>query len=371
MHFAFSDEQLQLRRAVRGVLEVECTVRALRDLGGASREEQALQAAVRWRALAALGLAGLLVPTAEGGLGLNTVDLMGIFEEAGWWALPEPLLESAGVAAPMLAALSPAQPAAGALHDLVARDTPVALGGIDVGATGPTSPTTVSADGMLRTPRVAGARDAKVYVLACRDPDSGWQLHAVPARACRVHPTATLDRTRDLSTVHWPLSADTLLAFGIAAEASVGLMVDRAATGSAAFLIGLGDRLVVLAADHARERYRSGQGFGDLRAARYLLADAKVRLELARPAAYRAAWSLATAQPTASRDASMAKAMASDAAELAGRAALQVFGAVGHTVQCDLHLFLRRTWALCGAWGDAVTHRQLLLAQTGRMTARR
>ena len=71
MHFAFSDEQLQLRRAVRGVLEVECTVRALRDLGGASREQQALQAAARWRALAALGLAGLLVPTAEGGLGLQ------------------------------------------------------------------------------------------------------------------------------------------------------------------------------------------------------------------------------------------------------------------------------------------------------------
>ena len=76
-----------------------------------------------------------------------------------------------------------------------------------------------------------------------------------------------------------------------------------------------------------------------------------MRLELARPAAYRAAWSLATAQPTASGDASMAKAMASDAAELAGRAALQVFGAVGHTVQCDLHLFLRRTWALCGGVG--------------------
>ncbi len=292
---------------------------------------------------------------------------MGILEEAGWSALPESLLESAGVVGPMLAALSPAQPAVDALRDLLAGDAPLALGGVDVGAAGPTSPTTASADGMLRTPRVVGARDAKVYVLACCDPDSGWQLHCVPARACRSHPTPSLDHTRDLSTVHWPLSADTLLAFGIAAEASVGLMVDRAAAGSAAFLVGLGDRAVALAADHAKERHRSGRGIGDFRAARHLLADASIRLELARPATYRAAWSLATAQPTASHDASMAKAMASDAAELAARAALQVYGAIGHTEQWDLHLFARRIWALCRAWGDAVTHRRLILAQIGRV----
>jgi alkylation response protein AidB-like acyl-CoA dehydrogenase len=357
VHFAFSDEQLQLRRAVRHVLERECAVRALRDHERAAGEQQAPPAGTRWRALAALGLPGLLVPTERGGLGLSSVDLVGIFEEAGWSALPEPLLESAGVAAPMLAALSPAPPAVDALRHLVAGEAPLALGGVDVGAAGPTSPTTVSADGMLRTPRVSGARDAEVYILACRDPDSGWQLHAVPARACRVRPTATLDPTRDLSTVHWPLSAETLLAFGIAAEASVGLMVDRAAAGSAAFLVGLGDRVVALAADHAKER-----GLG---ATRHQLAAAGVRLELARPTTYRAAWSLATAQPTASHDASLAKAMASDAAELAAHVALQVYGAIGLTVQCDLHVFLRRIWALCGAWGDAVTHRQLLLAEMG------
>ena len=64
-----------------------------------------------------------------------------------------------------------------------------------------TSPTTVSADGMLRTPRVVGARDAAIALLACRDPDSGWQLHAVPLADCTVDPTPALDSTRDLSVV--------------------------------------------------------------------------------------------------------------------------------------------------------------------------
>ena len=92
------------------------------------------------------------------------------------------------------------------------------------------------------------------------------------------------------------------------------------------------------------------------------LADARVALEFARPATYRAAWSLATAQPTLSHDASMAKAMASDAADLAARVALQVHGAIGYTWECDLHFFMKRTWALSRAWGDAATHRRLVLA---------
>ena len=59
----------------------------------------------------------------------------------------------------------------------------------------------------------------------------------------------------------------------------------------------------------------------------------------------------------------MAKAMASDAADLAARVALQVHGAIGYTWECDLHFFLKRTWALSRAWGDAATHRRLVLGQ--------
>ena len=57
----------------------------------------------------------------------------------------------------------------------------------------------------------------------------------------------------------------------------------------------------------------------------------------------------------------MAKAMASDAADLAARVALQVHGAIGYTWECDLQFFLKRTWALSRAWGDAATHRRLVL----------
>ena len=70
-----------------------------------------------------------------------------------------------------------------------------------------------------------------------------------------------------------------------------------------------------------------------------------------------AAWALATDQPTAARDVSTAKALASDAARLAGRHALQCHGAIGYTVEYDLHLYLKRAEALARWWGDAAWHR--------------
>ncbi len=107
-----------------------------------------------------------MVPEAAGGLGLSDVDLVGVLEEAGRACLPEPLLETAALAAPTLAALLPDPAASAALAALVEDDAGFAVGGIDVTSAGIVSPTEVSADGTLRTPRVVGARDAAILLLA-------------------------------------------------------------------------------------------------------------------------------------------------------------------------------------------------------------
>jgi alkylation response protein AidB-like acyl-CoA dehydrogenase len=360
--FAFSEEQDELRQGVRTVLDTECTPDALRAFEVADEARRTGLAANRWSVLAELGAPALVVPEAAGGLGLSDVDLVGVLEEAGRACLPEPLLETAALAAPTLAALLPDPVAASTLGALVEEDAVVAVGGIDVTANGLVSPTEVTADGTLRTPRVVGARNASLLLLACRDVESGWQLHAVAAASCVVEPTAALSASRDLSTVRWPLSSETLLAYGVAAEAAVGLLADRAAAGTAALLVGLADRMVAMTAAYAKERHQFGRPVGSFQAVKHLLADARVALEFARPVTYRAAWSLATAQPTLSHDASMAKAMASDAADRAARVALQVHGAIGYTFECDLHFYLKQTWALSRTWGDAATHRRLVLA---------
>ena len=86
------------------------------------RGGRAEQAANRWAVLAELGAPALVVPEADGGLGLGDVDLVGVLEEAGRACLPEPLLETAALAAPTLAALLPEPSAVAALAALVQDD---------------------------------------------------------------------------------------------------------------------------------------------------------------------------------------------------------------------------------------------------------
>jgi alkylation response protein AidB-like acyl-CoA dehydrogenase len=131
---------------------------------------------------------------------------------------------------------------------------------------------------------------------------------------------------------------------------------------SAAQLLGLTDRMITMAADYARERHQFGKPIGSFQAVKHLLAGAQVALEFARPVVYAAAWALDEGEADRSRLASTAKAYASEAATEAARVSLQVHGAIGYTWECDLHLFLKRAWALSEAWGSAADHRHRLLA---------
>jgi alkylation response protein AidB-like acyl-CoA dehydrogenase len=107
---------------------------------------------------------------------------------------------------------------------------------------------------------------------------------------------------------------------------------------------------------YVSERHQFGVPVGSFQAVKHHLANALLAIEFATPAVARAAYSTAHGEPGRARDVSMAKALATDAAEAAGRAALQCHGAIGYTVEHDLHLFLKRSWALTRSWGDRSFH---------------
>jgi alkylation response protein AidB-like acyl-CoA dehydrogenase len=153
--------------------------------------------------------------------------------------------------------------------------------------------------------------------------------------------------------------------------AVVTAALDRAALGAAAQLVGLAQAMLDLAVAHVRERHQFGVPVGSFQAVKHQLADCLTELAFARPAVYRAAWSVAHDLPGRSEDVSTAKALASDAAALVARRALQCHGAIGYTVEHDLHLYLKRAWALQRAYGDPAWHRRRLARALGLPTASR
>jgi alkylation response protein AidB-like acyl-CoA dehydrogenase len=264
----------------------------------------------RWDALVEMGVVGLTMAEAAGGLGLTEVDLVLLLEEAGRAALPEPLMESA----------------------LLARHVP---GGAS---------TKVAAAPADAT-HVAGAASADVVVV-------GSTLYPAPTG---VEPQPSVDRARRLVRTVDVTAAAPLATLDVDP-------FDRMAFGTAATLLGLARRLVEVTVAYAKERQQFGQPIGGFQAVKHHLASAHLAVEFAAPAVYRAAWTLATDQATVARDVSMAKAMAGDAAEQTARVALQVHGAIGYTFESDLHLWMKRVWALSPAWGDAAWHRRRVAA---------
>jgi alkylation response protein AidB-like acyl-CoA dehydrogenase len=317
MRFAPTDDGLLFASTVRDLLAKECppeVVRATWEAGAPAVPGEL------WGRVSEMGVLGALAPESAGGLGTDEIDLVLVLEEAGRAALPGPAAEQAMVAVPALVEAGREDDAARA----AAGDLVVAVG---------SGGTALWLDG-------AG------LVLLERD----GTLYAVDPAAVDASPRFSVDRSRRSADVRWtegePLSADAALAF------------DRAALAAAAQLVGLGAAMLDLTVAYAKERRQFGAPIGSFQAVKHHLADALLGLEHARPAVLRAAHSVASRTADRSRDVSMAKVLASRAADRAGRAALQCHGAIGYSFEHDLHLWLKRTWALTAAWGDTALHRE-------------
>ena len=322
MRFQFTDDQVLFRDAVRDLLDNECPaahVRAMWD--SATGRDPEL-----WDKLAGMGVVGMTVPETHGGLGLDEVDLVLILEATGRAALPEPLVETTAVGAPMLCDV-------GAL-DRLPRDGIVTVG-------------------LEALPYVADAHVADLLLL-----QRGDEVYALTPNAVEIAPLPSVDRARRIFNVTWTPAEGARVAAGADADGAVARAFDRGALATAAQLLGVADRLIETAADYAREREQFGKPIGSFQAVKHHLANALLALEFARPVIYRAAYSVAHEHADTATHVSMAKAYASDAATLAARTALQVHGAIGYTWEHDLHLWMKRAWALAAAWGDASWHRE-------------
>jgi alkylation response protein AidB-like acyl-CoA dehydrogenase len=147
---------------------------------------------------------------------------------------------------------------------------------------------------------------------------------------------------------------DTAAEMVVAVPASAALAVPLVA--AAAELVGVADRALELSVDYAKTRHQFGQAIGAFQGVKHRLADVFVSLERARSLTFLAA-TLCTADrladPATWRAAALAKAAASEAADLATRGAVAVHGAIAQTWEHDAHLLLRRSWLGGALLGDS------------------
>lgn len=313
MKFSFTDDQRMFAEGLRDLLTNECPPSLVRH----TWENGVGHSPELWSKLGDMGVLGLLVPESAGGMGSDVVDAILLFQELGRAAVPGPVLEHMAVAAPTLAANHPGVVDGSVVATVHVDDSPyVAHATVsdlivtrDGALSGFTATDAHGIDGARRIASVAGGTS-----MPLKDP-------------------STLERSFDLM-----------------------------ALATAAYLIGLGERMIDIAADYARQREQFGKPIGSFQAVKHLMSDALLKVEFAKAPTYRAAWSLANGEPTASRDVSMAKALASEAAYRSSRSSMQVHGGIGYTWEADLQLYMKKAWALSRAYGDATWHRRRVSA---------
>lgn len=324
-HLPTENLAAELRRLARTFFERECTPADVR----AAWEPPADGDRSRWRAMAALDFPAGSIPSEHGGLGLGDDALVGLLEEAGYAALPEPLLETVGVVGPVIRDHGTPEQRERWLPAIAAGDAMA----------------TAQLMGATQAPFGAVADVALVEV--------DGELHLVPAESMEAERVPSMDGSRHTAVLRARTDGSTRMSVAAHEDAN-----RRAAAGAAVVLNGLSRRMLDMSVAYAKEREQFGRVIGSFQAVKHMLAEVACAVETARPLAWDAVASMGGYGAAVAS--SSAKAAANAAASLASLHALQVHGGIGFTWEHDLHLWMKRARAMEESYGSTRHHHRAL-----------
>jgi alkylation response protein AidB-like acyl-CoA dehydrogenase len=358
--FAFSEEQLELRSAVRRFLDAKSPAAEVRRL---METDRGYDPAVWAQMAEQLGLQGLAIPEEHGGSGFGPVEQLVVLEEMGRALLCAPYFASVVLAANALL-LSGDDAACKDLLPGIADGTTIvtlaaAEGSGDWRAT-PTVVATASGTGHVLSGEKSFVLDGHVadLLLVTAVTPAGPSLFAVDATDPSVgrRLLETLDMTRKLAVVTLRETPARLVGEDGAAAVVVADVLARAAVALAAEQVGGAQRCLDMAVEYAKLRVQFGRQIGSFQAIKHKCADMLLEVESARSAAYYAAWTGQDRPEELAMIASLAKAYCSEAYAHTAAENIQVHGGIGFTWEHDAHLYYRRARSSEAMFGTPTEH---------------
>jgi alkylation response protein AidB-like acyl-CoA dehydrogenase len=370
MNFAFSDEQEELRAAVRRFLtekSPETEVRRLMDT------TEGYDPAV-WSQMAdQLGLQSLTIPEEFGGSGFSYVELLVVLEEMGAALLCAPFFSSVALGANALLTSGDDEAKKSYLPGIASGETIATLaitedngkwdfGGIECKAEKKSDGWVLDGHKMF----VIDGHVANLIIVAART-GAGVSLFAVQGDAAGLTrtPLPTMDQTRKQARLEFAGTPATLIGTDGGAEAGLTKTLDLAAVALAAEQVGGAQRVLDSSVEYAKTRIQFGRPIGSFQAIKHKCADMLLEVESAKSAAYYAAWAAAEDSDELPVVASLAKSYCSEAYFHAAAENIQIHGGIGFTWEHPAHLYFKRAKSSELFLGDPSYHRELLAQRIG------
>ena len=358
MDFDFSDDQEQLRDAVRKWVDKGYTFERRRAAVAAGGFDRAA-----YSELAALGLTALTVPEAHDGMGQGAIDAMVVAEELGRGMVLEPIAQ-AFIASSVLSHYAPAavqsawlpRVASGEALVVLAQQERKARYRLDVCEAKATQVEAEYSVTAIKSIVPAGDQaDAFIVPARLQGQDDKIALFLVERSATGVATQGyvTQDGSR-AAEVHMTNAPATLITTeGLAA---LELAVDTGIAATCAEAVGVMDKTVAVTVEYMNQRKQFGVFIASFQALRHRVADMKMQLELARSMSYYASLKLGAPADERRRAVARAKVQLGQSMRFVGQQSVQLHGGIGVTDEYIVSHYFKKLTQLEMTFGDTLHH---------------
>ena len=376
MDLGLSEEQEMLRTSARDFLQKECPKQLVKQLD----ESDEGHSPELWGKMAELGWIGLVFPEEYGGSGGSFLDLVILLEEMGYNVLPGPFFSTVVLGGlPVLAAGNDEQK-----KEFLPK---VANGGmiLTLALTEPTArydaasvkTTAVARNGeyVINGTKlfVSDANVADYFLCVARtkegaSPEDGITIFLVdagtPGVECTLLKTLARDKQCEIIFDNVSVPGANILGELDQGWPIVADILQKATVAKCAEMVGGAQAALEMAVSYAKERIQFGRPIGSFQAIQHYCANMVTDVDGSRFITYKAAWKVSEGLP-ATMDVAVAKAWTSEAY---GRVTLlghQIFGAIGFTMDHDMHLYYRRAKSSEIMFGDGNFQRAIVAQELG------
>ena len=328
-----------------------------------------------WQQFGELGLTGICIPEALGGLGLGVVEAALVLEEIGRNLTPSPFLTTAVVGARAIEGTAHADRW---YPEILAGKAVLALA-VDENRRHAPEQTALKAERRGNGFVLNGAKQfvvhgnsADMVLTAARTAGAageteGITLFAVPKGAAETEAVALADSSKAarLTFNNVELDADAVVGEVDGGWAPLSRALSAGRAGAAAELVGVAAGAIAMTIDYLKQRKQFGKLIGEFQALQHRAAHLYGEIEIARAAALKAAELVDSNDPQADLLVAVAKAKAASVSKLAVQEGVQMHGGIGMTDEHDIGLYMKRDAVLGELFGDTYFHRNRVAELSG------